>query len=142
MILILMLCMHAKSHQSCPTLCDPMDFSPPGSSVHGILQTRIQGWGCHALLQRIFLTQELNPCLLCLLHWQGDSLPLAPPGKPILDIIVVSVFSLEAWTEFLGYVRYGYVYLFLFLRRGVFWKVAAKKIQIFSWTISYLKNFL
>ena len=30
--------------QSCPTLCDPMDFSPPGSSVHGILQARILTW--------------------------------------------------------------------------------------------------
>ena len=30
--------MYAKSLQSCPTLCDPMDCSPPGSSVHGILQ--------------------------------------------------------------------------------------------------------
>ena len=34
-------CMRAKSLQSCPTLCDPMDHSPPGSSVHGILQVRI-----------------------------------------------------------------------------------------------------
>ena len=31
----------------------------------------------------ILLTQEQNPCLLCLLHWQAGSLPLAPPGKPI-----------------------------------------------------------
>ena len=31
----------AKSLQNCPTLCDPMDCSPPGSSVHGILQARI-----------------------------------------------------------------------------------------------------
>ena len=30
--------------QSCPTLCDPLDCSPPGSSVHGILQTRILQW--------------------------------------------------------------------------------------------------
>ena len=30
--------------QLCPTLCNPMDYSPPGSSVHGILQTRIVGW--------------------------------------------------------------------------------------------------
>ena len=30
-------CMHAKSLQLCPTLCDPMDSSPPGSSVHRIL---------------------------------------------------------------------------------------------------------
>ena len=32
---------HTKSFQMCPTLCDPMDCSPPGSSVHGILQARI-----------------------------------------------------------------------------------------------------
>ena len=30
--------------QSCPTLCDPMDYSPPGSSVHGVLQARILMW--------------------------------------------------------------------------------------------------
>ena len=36
------------------------------------------GVGCHTLLHRIFPTQELNPCLLCLLHWQADSLPLVP----------------------------------------------------------------
>ena len=36
--------MHAKSLQSCLVLCDPMDCSPPGSSVHGILQARILEW--------------------------------------------------------------------------------------------------
>ena len=41
-------------------------------------------WLCAtcALLQGIFLTQESNLPLLCLLHWQAGSLPLAPPGKP------------------------------------------------------------
>ena len=34
----------AKSLQSCPTLCDPIDASPPGSSVPGILQARILEW--------------------------------------------------------------------------------------------------
>ena len=34
----------AKSLQSCPTLCDPTDSSPPGSSVHGILQARTLEW--------------------------------------------------------------------------------------------------
>ena len=34
----------AKSLQSCPTLFDPMDYNPPGSSVHRILQTRILEW--------------------------------------------------------------------------------------------------
>ena len=38
--------------------------------------------GCHSLLQGIFLTQGLNLHLLCLLHWQVSSLPLAQPGKP------------------------------------------------------------
>ena len=42
------------------TLCDPMDCSPPGSSVHGIFQARNTGLGGHALLQGIFLTQESN----------------------------------------------------------------------------------
>ena len=36
--------MHAKSLQSCLTLCDPMDCNPPGSSVHGILQARTLQW--------------------------------------------------------------------------------------------------
>ena len=36
--------MYAKSSRSCPTLCDPMDRSLPGSSVHGILQARILEW--------------------------------------------------------------------------------------------------
>ena len=37
-------CMHAKSLQSCDTLCDPTDCSPPGSSIRGILQARILEW--------------------------------------------------------------------------------------------------
>ena len=37
-------CVHAKSLQSCPTLCDSMDSNPPGSSVHGIFQTSILEW--------------------------------------------------------------------------------------------------
>ena len=34
----------AKSHQLCPTLCDPIDGSPPGSSVHGIFQAGVLEW--------------------------------------------------------------------------------------------------
>ena len=70
------------SAQLRPTLCDPMDYSPPDSSVHGVLQARTLEWeGCHFLLQGIFLTQGWNPHLLCFLNWQADSLPLVPPGK-------------------------------------------------------------
>ena len=65
------------SVQSCPTLCDPMDYSPPGSSVSWIFQARILEWVAISFLQGIFLTQGLNLCLKCLLHWQTDSLSLA-----------------------------------------------------------------
>ena len=45
--------------------------------------SRQEYWkGCHALLQEVFLTQRLNPLLLCLPHWQVGSLPLVPTGKP------------------------------------------------------------
>ena len=50
--------------QSCPTLCDPMDCSLPGSSLHGILQARVLEWVAIFLLQGIFQTQGLNPGLL------------------------------------------------------------------------------
>ena len=42
---------HAKLLQSCQTLCDPMDCSLPGSSVHGDSPDKNSGVGCHALLQ-------------------------------------------------------------------------------------------
>ena len=49
--------------QSRLTLCDPLDCSPPGSSVHGDSPGKNTGVGCHALLQGIFPTQGLNPGL-------------------------------------------------------------------------------
>ena len=49
--------------QSCSTLCDPMDCSPPGSSVHGDSPGKNTEVGCHALLQGIFPTQGSNPGL-------------------------------------------------------------------------------
>ena len=66
----------AQLLQSCLTLCDPMDYSLPGILSMGF-SGKDTGVGCHALLQRIFLTQGSNPCL-CLLHLQVGSLPLEP----------------------------------------------------------------
>ena len=68
--------------QSCPTLCHPMSCNLPSSSVHGIFPGKNTGVGCHFLLRGIFQTQGLNLHLLCLLHWQVNSLQLVPPGKP------------------------------------------------------------
>ena len=77
---VLAVCPHT---QSCPTLCNPMECSPPGSSVHRISQARTLEWVCHFLLQEIVLTWGLNPHLLGFLHWQADPLPRAPSGKPL-----------------------------------------------------------
>ena len=70
------------SLQSYLTLCDCMDHSPPGSSIHGILQARTLEWVSNFLLQGIFPTQGSNPYLLNFLHWQAGSLPPEPPRKP------------------------------------------------------------
>ena len=60
----LLQCMKVKSEskvaQSCPTLCDPMDCSPPGSSVHGTFQARVLEWGAIALLTEIYFTSYLS----------------------------------------------------------------------------------
>ena len=51
-----------------PTLCDPIAYSLPGSSVHEDSPGKNAGVGCHALLQGIFPTQIIFPHLLWLLH--------------------------------------------------------------------------
>ena len=56
-----------KSFQQCPTLCNPMDYSLPGSSVHGDSPGKNTGVDWHSLLQRIFPTQGSN---LVLLHYR------------------------------------------------------------------------
>ena len=79
-------CMHTKSLQLCPTFGDPMDCSLPGSSVHGLLQTRILEWVAMPSLQGIFPTQRSNLFLLCFLHWQVCSLPLAHLGSLLKQV--------------------------------------------------------
>ena len=68
--------MRAKSLQLCLTQCNPIDFSLPGSSVHGDSPGKNTRVGCHAFPQGLFLSQELNLQLLRLLHWQAGFLPL------------------------------------------------------------------
>ena len=51
--------------QLCLTLCDPMDCSLPGFSVHGIFQARIPEWVAMPFSRESSLTQGSNPCLLC-----------------------------------------------------------------------------
>ena len=66
----------AKSLQSCPTLCDPIDGSPSGSSVPGILQARILEWVAISFSNACMLAKSLQLCLtLC------DPMDSSPPGS-------------------------------------------------------------
>ena len=71
----------------CSVLWDPRDSSPPGSSVHGILQARILDWGCHFLLQEIFLTQGLNSGLL---HCRQILNCLSHQGSMFTALLIIS----------------------------------------------------
>ena len=62
----LLQCMKVKSEsevtQSCPTLSDPMDCGPPGSSIHGIFQARVLEWGAIAFSMRwLWLPSNFSP---------------------------------------------------------------------------------
>ena len=72
--------------QSCPTLCNPMDKQPARLLCPWDSPGTHTGAGCHLLLQGTFPTQRQNLCLLRLLHWEVDSLPLyhcAPWEAPV-----------------------------------------------------------
>ena len=62
--LFLLQCMKVKSEsevaQSCPTLLDPMDCSPPGSSIHGIFQARVLEWGAIAFSKKMLTFTHNN----------------------------------------------------------------------------------
>ena len=77
---IVCVCVGVLAAQLCPTLCDSMDCSSPGSSVHGLLQSRILEWnGQPFSSSRNLPYPEIefkSPVS------QADSLPSKPPGKP------------------------------------------------------------
>ena len=70
--------------KSCLPLCDPMDCSPPGSSVHGILQARILEWVAISFSRGSSPTQGAN---LHLLYWQVDSLSLSHQGSHMMWLL-------------------------------------------------------
>ena len=79
--------MHAKSLQLCMTLCDPVDYSPLRSSVHGMLQARILEWVAMPSSRESSRPRDWTHVSLCLLHWPTGSLELVPPGKPTATIL-------------------------------------------------------
>ena len=93
--------MCAKSLESCQTLW-----------LYGLKPNRLlcpwgspgknTGVGCRTLLQGIFLTQGLNPHLLCLLNWQAGSLPLVPPGQPEQSQLLAVMFGCS-WDSYISH---------------------------------------
>ena len=75
-------CMHAKSVQLRPTLCDLIDGSPPGSSVPGILQARILEWVAISLSNACMHAKSVQSRpTLC------DLIDGSPPGSPVPGIL-------------------------------------------------------
>ena len=84
--------------QLCPTLCDPMDCSPPGSSVCGNSQARVLEWGCNFPISfsrgSIFLTRD-QTCISCLVGgFSGKPKSLAK-GDPEVFFVRISCLKLE-----------------------------------------------
>ena len=79
----------AKLLQSCPTLCDPIDGSPPGSPIPGILQAKNTGVGCHVLLQCIKMKSESEVPQSCLTL--SDPVDCSLPGSSVHGIFQARV---------------------------------------------------
>ena len=79
----------AKSLQSCPTLCDPIDGSPPGSSVPGILQARTLEWVAISFIQCMKVKSESKVTQLCLTL--SDPMDCSLPGSSIHGIFQARV---------------------------------------------------
>ena len=97
--LLFVLCLRAcmRSCFSRARLFATVDYSPPGCSVDGDSPTRILELVAMPSSRESSLPRVQTPCLLCLLHWQAGSLPLAPPGKPYLLYNTIQFF--EVFTD-------------------------------------------
>ena len=81
-VCVLYACIQDKSLQSCPTLCDPIDGSPPGSSVPGILQARTLEWVAISFSNACMHAKSLQSGpTLC------DPIDSSPPGSSVHRIL-------------------------------------------------------
>ena len=92
-LLLLNFHVHTKSLHSCLTLCDLMNHSPPGPSIHGILQTRILEWVA-VPSSRVSSWSRVQTCI------QAGSSPLAPRGKHFHSQIYAMGYTLDMFWDF------------------------------------------
>ena len=78
--------------QSCPILCDPMNCSPPGSSVHELLQARMLEWEAIPFSRGLLNPENSSPS-----EFFTDSSPSEPPGKPKY---MLNISKLKEWGFF------------------------------------------
>ena len=90
----LLQCMKVKSEsqvaQSCPTLSDPMDCSPPGSSVHGIFQARVLEWGAIAFSAPLDYFDDNPPLFSLTCLFKHSASPVNNSGISLLPSSAVS----------------------------------------------------
>ena len=94
--------------QSCPTLLDPMDCSPPGSSVHGIFQARVLEWGAIAFSSLLLIVVKINPKCLVIFspffliitnNFKGDSQELWPNNQSGHEVWMLRGSPAALWTD-------------------------------------------
>ena len=120
---------------------EPLKHVTPGFSVHGILHTRILEWVAMPFSRVIFLIQEQNLCLFCLLHWKTDPLPLAaaaaksiqqcpalcepidgsPPGSSVPGILEARTLEWAAISLHLATWKTNFSYLIFYLIYKIKW---------------------
>ena len=78
------------SHFGSVLLCDSMDCSLPGSSVHGIVQAKMLEWVAMPSSRASSWPRDQ----ICISYWQADSLPLAPFEKPSFVYMLINLFQI------------------------------------------------
>ena len=94
-------CVLAKSLQSCPTLCDPMDCSPSGSSVHGISQGRIPEWVAIFSSRGSSQTRDWT-CISCGSCTAGRFFTAEPSGEALLRTVRLLTLEIKSSIHILG----------------------------------------
>ena len=122
----------AKSLQSCPTLCDPIDGSPPGTPVPWDSPGKNTGVGCHFLLQCMKVKSESEVAQSC--PTLCDLIDGSPPGSSVHGIFQARVLE---W----GAIAFSdiYVYLHIYIYRIIKRKAKSSKQPKFS-KIKHDKN--
>ena len=96
----------AKSLQSCPTLCDPIDGSPPGSAIPGILQARTSAWVAISFSNAWKWKVKVKSCLAL-----SDPMDCSLPGSSVHGIFQARVLEWVAIAFSQAYVSYSFIFL-------------------------------